>query len=330
MVDKQETDGGSFYFAHTKGPFLMNDLITIAEHIIDSVELHQKSAHKISVIVPIGGFPNGIQQLKEWLNSGTSREIEVILVIDSNDLNIQMEIDSLAKSLTEISIHVLSSSARNPGTARNIGLEKATSDWVCFWDSDDIGLVSQILSDVELGEKLQVDLVIGRYTQVSVNQKNEVTSESISPEATPEEIYLNPGLWRMVIRRTLIAQLRFPGLKMAEDQIFVFGLLQKKPKIRFLDSVSYRYFKYPANQLTRSKDALDDLPAAIRYSSKMFGSEPNRLLAIGIIKQFFSALKYCSTIKKFVASREILKLSLLHPKFVIYCLANTSITLRKK
>jgi len=117
---------------------------------------------------------------------------------------------------------------------------------------------------------------------------------------------------------------------MAEDQVFVFDALEKQPRIHFSNFVNYRYFKYPTNQLTKSKNALDDLPLAIKYSSKIFASSPSRFLAIGIVKQLLSAIKFCSNMKKIDALKEVLKLSLLRPQFFVYIPTSISTILRKK
>ena len=287
----------------------------MAEHIINSMDQHQESPKKISIVVPIGGFPNGSQKLKTWINPGTKADIEIILVLDTDDLEVAREIEELVASLPNLSLQVVQSSARNPGAARNLGMEKATSEWVCFWDSDDTGLVDQILSDVELGRQNQADLVVGRFTRITVSKDNEIIEEHTSREPTLEGIYLNPGLWRIIFRRSFIQDYRFSDLRMAEDQVFIFGLLQKSPKILFSNSVSYQYYDYPSNQLTKSRNALDDLPHALELTVKLYQNLPKRNLVIGILRQYLSTIKFCSVGKKLVATKKFLGICLTRPKF---------------
>jgi hypothetical protein len=77
------------------------------------------------------------------------------------------------------------------------------------------------------------------------------------------DIAINPGVWRMIFRTSCIANYRFPALRMAEDQVFLSKICLTEMKTQFTEKQFYKYYVGDPSQLTRSKEALEDLPLAM-------------------------------------------------------------------
>ena len=270
----------------------------------------------LSVIVPIGGFPNGSKQIRMWLNHSIGPEVEVILINDSVDISTEREIDSIVKSAPTVDISVIASMARNPGGARNLGLDNAKGEWICFWDSDDVGLINVTLEAINQARQESAELIIGKYRTISLNTKTEVTQETESAYPALSGIYLNPGLWRIVFKRNLTNMKRFPNLRMGEDQVFAFMILQKAKRIFLADVAIYHYYNYPGLQLTKTKSAMDDLYLALKLTSNLYRSQTSAYLQTSILRQSISVIKYCRVEYKLRALSNLMKLSLHQPQFL--------------
>jgi glycosyltransferase involved in cell wall biosynthesis len=181
----------------------------------------------LSVIIPVGGFPNGDAVLRSWALKQLPRGLEVILVLDSDDESVRKSVQEIAALGSKKNVQVLVSQYRNPGSTRDIGLRASTGEWVCFWDADDLPEVSNVWSSVENRENQEADIIVGNYRSVDFETKNEAEYR-LGTHDPLMNLYLNPGLWRMVFKRKLLANISFPGLRMGEDQVFIFRSIDRK------------------------------------------------------------------------------------------------------
>jgi glycosyltransferase involved in cell wall biosynthesis len=153
----------------------------------------------------------------------------------------------------------LSSSARNPGETRNIGLAAATGSWICFWDSDDYPVIDQILENVIEAEENYYQISVGNYLVGEHIKNHPVKFLDVQAARNLSDLYSNPGLWRMAFKRDVIKDVEFPNFRMGEDQIFLFKILATLPRIHFSSRITYKYMIYSDHQLTKSPEALRDV-----------------------------------------------------------------------
>jgi citrate synthase len=71
--------------------------------------------------------------------------------------------------------------------------------------------------------KNDFELIIGCFTWVSEITGAQESSQKLNRrlENALVTVGINPGIWRMIFKRTLIGDTEFPPLKMAEDQVFI-------------------------------------------------------------------------------------------------------------
>lgn len=248
----------------------------------------------LTVVTPVARMADRLQNLRSWITNLGDMPLEVILVHDRQDLRTGYELASIARTLNDSRVVIIEGEFGGPGLARNVGLEAAHGEWVCFWDSDDIPEVEEFFSMVHKANALEFECVVGGFTaEHDVTHANKVHLLSSN---YLNEIALNPGIWRFAFRRMAIDNLRFSKLLMAEDQIFLANLGIPDRKIQIHSKSVYKYFIGESFHLTRRKEALADLPKSIDLILKIL-QEPftknTDFVTMLLSRQVLTAIKRC-------------------------------------
>lgn len=269
----------------------------------------------ISAIVPIAGFPNGMKQIESWISNSDLRSFEVILVIDSEEEKTHDETQRIAEILRDMAtVKVLTSTARNPGGTRNLGLSSASGNWVVFWDCDDTPNPSRFLEMIKQAIQVNADMAIGEYAIQSRVNRSVSTFNGTTAENLLETIALNPGIWRFAFKSKLAKKFNFHDMRMAEDQVYLASILETKPNLFIFKEHVYTYWRYQRNQLTTSDSALNQLVAALDiFIGKYKNKQCTPFLTV-IIRLTFSAVKKASLQVKIAAVSRLLYISLRYPR----------------
>jgi glycosyltransferase involved in cell wall biosynthesis len=191
----------------------------------------------------------------------------VILIHDIQDNATLGALKEIVDSLENSNIALYEGIYGSPGAARNAGLEKVTTPWVTFWDSDD--LPNPVLAIRAVTSAVtNVELIIGNYLI-----RRGTKSQVIRHQAKLTNVALNPGLWRMIFRREVIDNTMFLDLRMGEDQIFTAELNLESRNILFLDDVIYEYWKGSPEQLTSNKNNISENIEALRHLSEKINAD---------------------------------------------------------
>ncbi len=103
----------------------------------------------------------------------------------------------------------------------------------------------------------------------------------------------------MVFKRELLSEVRFPDLQMAEDQVFFAKVLSRSPAIKFYDDVFYTYVQGGLGQITRNRDAILQIPLAIKQLREIFFSIGSPIKTL-VVAQMILRLKV-SYFKRIIA-----------------------------
>lgn len=90
---------------------------------------------KVSVIIPVYNAEKWLERCVTSVTNQTLKEIEIILVDDGSTDNSLAMCEKFAAKDNRIS--VIHCQNNGPATARNIGMEKATGEYIAFVDADD-------------------------------------------------------------------------------------------------------------------------------------------------------------------------------------------------
>jgi len=269
----------------------------------------------ISAIVPIAGFPNGIYQMESWIGDPALSNFEVILVIDSEEDQTYDETQRIVQALKGLTtVRVLTSTARNPGGTRNLGLSSASGNWVVFWDCDDTPNPSRFLKMIKQAVQAKADIAIGEYAIQTRVTRLEKTLGNTSTENLLETIALNPGIWRFAFKSELAKKFNFYDMRMAEDQVYLVSLLETKPDLYIFKEQVYTYWRYQGNQLTTSGSALNQIVVALDIFIGKYKRKQCTPLLMVIIRLTLSALKKARIQVKIEAIARLLYVSLRYPK----------------
>lgn len=227
----------------------------------------------LTVITPITKMAGRLNLLESWVLNALCLGIKVVLIHDFREESTQNELEQLVNRYGTEELVLISGSFGSPGAARNAGMKNLNSEWVCFWDSDDLPNVSKVLLEINSCDP-STDVIIGQYSIVDKSGKFDPFWSSTT--CNFEDFALNPGLWRILIRTKLVEAISFPSLRMGEDQVFLSRLNIEVLKVKFCSQVFYNYYIGEPSQLTNNWEAIADLNVAIQElcnSTKLKSSE---------------------------------------------------------
>jgi glycosyltransferase involved in cell wall biosynthesis len=190
---------------------------------------------------------------------------DFIIVLDSDSIDSESKLRKQISLLgLESSVNVLLSKAGNPGGARNIGLLESRSLWTTFWDSDDLPHIESILSLLNQTDSINTDICVGSYTSVEISEDDSERVIKNIVTRSKSDLIADLGIWRIIFKTEFIKNLKFIELRMGEDQIFLYSVLNMNPKILFSDIPIYTYYKNSISGLTSNRTSFLDSSKAIR------------------------------------------------------------------
>lgn len=271
---------------------------------------------EITIITPIANMAGRLETLKVWVVEALKRGFDVILIHDIKDDQTERELTDFVKVTNHKYLRLFSGYFGGPGLARNEGLRNTRTTWLCFFDSDD----NPILENIENHMKTitnDADMVVGQYEVIDVRQDRKKIKSSDTTNLT--DLMINPGLWRVVLKKSFTKQNEFPNLRMGEDQIYLANLDLSNAEIHYSQGTFYQYYSNQTTQLTRNTKALDDL----RYSTKALedafkSSKHLDMLYILYIRQSVSGIIRASYLTKIICLWRLASIAFLrHPILIV-------------
>jgi len=216
------------------------------------------NAKLLTVIVPLTQMAGRMANLASWLAKSAGLPMSIVIVHDIQDPQTSVELEGLIKKHDNLEIKLIEGVFGSPGLARNAGLKSPLATWTIFWDADDLPYPQEVCAALgEVGTNSEV--VIGNFTTSSI--------KGITPSQHRERIErvaLNPGLWRMIIRSSVISGMNFSSARMGEDQLFLIDLNLGSRKIQYLDKDFYQYFQGNPMQLTSSQCSINEVEKTLK------------------------------------------------------------------
>lgn len=218
---------------------------------------------KVSVIVPVYNASSYIPQCIESLLNQTYQNIEIILINDGSTDDSLSICESYAEKDRRIIVHSIKNSGVS--TARNVGMNIATGDYITFVDSDDWAELNMLEYAVTKLKKTESDIVIWSYfknyyknevklplipggNQVFDHEKDILYLKAIYGRYD-ENIVITEGVsvgtvWCKLYKKDLLDKnnLKFiPALTRAQDTVFSINAFSYAKKISYFDENLYHY-----------------------------------------------------------------------------------------
>lgn len=198
----------------------------------------------LSVVIPVKYPSAHLSNISKIVEVCRQLEVQTVVVFDTSLVFADYEPDF--NKLRSLNAEIIAGDFGSPGQARNIGLEKTYGKWVAFWDADDEPNVQEYVRAISnFGS--DYSMIIGGF-KIMTNQG--VISYIPAVNYESKSLVAHPGIWRFLFRRELIGEIRFPHLKLGEDQVFLARIFSKHPAFRLVNNPFYIYKLGVEGQLT--------------------------------------------------------------------------------
>ena len=275
---------------------------------------------KISVIIPVHNTQDYFPKCMESVLGQTMHDIEIILVENASTDNSLELCHKYAAS--DSRVKVIHSDVGDLSSARNAGLDLATSEYVSFLDSDDTIEPETYETLYGFLKSNNLDLVYFNHVQIFDDSPPKYTFRETGDAIvlTPKRLLMKQFMHKapvhactMVVRRKLFDNLRFPEFMYYEDRAFTYLLINSCQKVGYIDKAFYNYYQRSGSIVhTRSWKHYYDYAHAEKkrlefiIHSDLFTSAEKKRVSKYIAEGFLSKLRSAN---KMAASRHEKKLS---------------------
>lgn len=199
-------------------------------------------------------------------------------------------------STTELPLHPLPSKSNervfvgmfgSPGEARNFALSQCDSQYITFWDVDDMPSLIKFDEFVTGLNYSGADAGVGNWTYSDCPDQLKGSS--------PRAVSMSPGIWRFVFSRDLISNTRFTSWKWGEDQLFLVSIFEKNPSVYLFSGSVYSYVRHVEGALTTKKENVKDLIKVHEvFSNNLTSIRGNARVCFELmnLKQIYAIFKY--------------------------------------
>lgn len=201
----------------------------------------------ISVIVPVYNVENYLRPCVESILEQTYKNIEVILVNDgSTDKS-----KAVCLELTEKDKRISYYEKANSGLSdtRNVGLEKATGDYILFVDSDDLLSLNAVESLYKLCKKYNADIAVESICHFTDGKEPDF-KESTKDKLFSREAAICDFLYQKEISTSacgklyssrILSDIRFKSGILYEDNLFLSDVFDRVDKVPYSKQECYGY-----------------------------------------------------------------------------------------
>ncbi|MBQ3664778.1 MAG: glycosyltransferase family 2 protein [Lachnospiraceae bacterium] len=244
---------------------------------------------KVSVIVPVYNAQSYLEECIESIIGQTYEKIELILIDDGSKDHSPAICDQYAEKDDRIKVY----HTKNAGAAhaRNIGLSKATGDYIIFVDSDDFIAKETIEKCVAKLRESQAGLLIFNLCEMTDGKNREkilfhceerefdgsqvdylrklcLASES----ETAADVLCLAGICCKMYKAQLVKEKRFhEKLKLGEDWCFICDLLKDVKKAVYIRDVMY--FRRVVHHSLSNTDTIRYIKRRLRFTNVMIESQ---------------------------------------------------------
>lgn len=258
---------------------------------------------KVSLIVPIYNSQNYLEKCIKSLISQTLKDIQIILINDGSTDNSE----KIIKSFDDERIVYISKNNEGIGKTRNLGIDKATGEFLAFVDSDDY--LNEHFCEYMYQKAVNddCDLVVcdffeERNTLVGIKFKD---FKDTNLRETPELInYINLGPCNKLYKKSLFDDKnnRFEENLKYEDAPFVVKMLVSANKIGKVNDYLTYYVIHSNSETTirdkRMYDILEITDIIVNDLKKVnYPNDPLVSLAVMILTDYTIQQRYISDVK---------------------------------
>lgn len=224
----------------------------------------------ISIIIPFYNASKYIERCLKSVIEQTYKTIEIILVDDGSTDN---SID-ITKEFLKFDERIKIIQKKNSGVSdsRNLGIDNAQGEWICFVDSDDYIEKDYVKTLYNYAIKNEVDIV---YSGIRVINGTEVTLKtnncgtkilenanikdvmrSLIDNCTLEDSNIDLQVlgypFAKLLKKSIVKDIKFEReISIREDALFNMDVLDNAHRILFVEYVGYNYIIHPNSAMEK-------------------------------------------------------------------------------
>lgn len=262
---------------------------------------------KFSVILPVYKVEKFLRPCVDSILNQSYKDFEVILVDDGSPDSCPQICDDYASK--DSRVKVIHKSNGGQADARNVGLENALGDYVCYVDSDDYLIDNNVLQLLADKTESNPDIVHYKFKEWFEydGHVSECKFDYIVPtegrsladiycDLIDKDAYYNSA-WSKIIRRNLLMDnnIRFEKGIVGEDNEWYYHVVMAAKSLILVDEPLYVYRRRQGSTTTTAsrKNLLDQLHVLEKWE-KILNNIPNDNRACvvwgSLAKQYCSAL----------------------------------------
>ena len=206
---------------------------------------------KVSIIMPVYNAEKYLGEAIESVLSQTYTEFELLLINDMSADNSKEICREYSKKDTRIIILENNSESHGPGPTRNIGLDYATGEYVCFMDADDWADNNLLECAVDRIKETNADIIQFGAVYERCNQKKSeqyywpgkdiLTKDEIKKDFFYYWRENRNSLWMHLFRKEVIETIRFENIIIGEDISYIMNALCNAKRIAYIAKALYHY-----------------------------------------------------------------------------------------
>ncbi|MBQ9000928.1 MAG: glycosyltransferase [Eggerthellaceae bacterium] len=241
-------------------PVRLRDAAETASTSISRIIPHKESrteearSKTVSVVIPVYNAEPFLDKLFDSLLSQTHESLQIICVNDGSTDGSLGKLQEYAARDSRVEIISIENSGS--GKARNVGIDRANGDYLCFVDADDYLEDSAIARLVDVACEFDLDVVMygidayvddthQHYAMAHAAVKGAIPYNEVFRPCEVENFFVNltgftvNKLYRMSYFEKL--DLRFPSIGAHEDMPFTYAAIMPAKRAYYLDKVLYHY-----------------------------------------------------------------------------------------
>ena len=208
----------------------------------------KKNSELISVIIPVYKVKKYLDKCVNSVINQTYKELEIILVDDGSPDECGKMCDEYA--LKDERIVVIHKENGGLSDARNVGIEKATGEYITFVDSDDfvdsdyVEFLYKMIKEANCKMSICSHKVLyesGKVIDLGINKKSLLSNKEVL-----EKILYSDGIdlsaWAKLYAKSLFKNVKFPKGRLFEDAATTYKLILQCDDIMCGQISKYNYY----------------------------------------------------------------------------------------
>lgn len=228
----------------------------------------------ITVIVPSYNVEKYIKKCLESIINQTYQNLEIIVVNDGSSDDTLETIENITK--LDKRINIINQENKGLSAARNIGIKKATGEYIILVDGDDSVEKNFIASLVEGVKKENSDIAVCGFNTVwkerticehSINKT--ISGEEAAIQLLTRQENLDIVAWNKIYRRSIFVDngILYPEGEIHEDNLTTYKIYAKARKVSYIKDPLYNYYKR-TNSITMSTKLEKSLKYKLRAAKE--------------------------------------------------------------